>query len=819
MLRDAVNEIRLHPGRFVATLLAIAISVGFIVAISTAVNTESEAMARSNSLPLSNADIVVAGYFEDPHVLELIESVDGVETVASGATSMTMLTVGDASVFANLIPTPPEPFRWAELTQGHWPAMIDEIAMSADALTKLGVEVGDVVESYGRELTVVGETADARSLYSVTVYSSVEYFAEIYEAPVVVDDAGDPITIDLTPYVVQLDGTVPIDETMIAVENVLPASPEDEISVMAGSDARQEALNAITGDVDVFKYLLYGFAGIALVVGMIIISNTFTILVTQRRRQIGLLRAVGASTGQVRGRLITEALLIGLIGSLIGVALGLAVAAVAAVLTGSMFWGLTINVGEVAVAVGVGVLATFLSVLGPSLTATRVKPIEALQVVPTAAEAKQAGVVRLIVCGVFLVAGIGLIAYSRANPEWALLWAILAGALISVAVLGSAPLYVAALLRGFGKLFGWTGTTTRLAAENAARNPRRAAATTVALMLAVGLVVTLQVGVATIRTTGMAAIDEQFPQDLTAVAPEVLPAEFIDSVRETDGVAQLVEISSKPIDVGIWEPLQARNINAARAELGLPDRLDAGDGDLLVSDYQAAELPAEVTVDGVSGPVTLTVKKSGAIGWGLAAVSEATFQELRGEPVVQELWVKLTDRTEPHVLNQVVTALEQGPDNLYIDGGAVLAGIMEQVLDVILIVLTALLGVAVVIALVGVSNTLGLSVIERQRESALLRALGMQRGGLRLMLLAEAMLLAVVGTGIGILAGAFFGWLGVTSAFLMMSAEVDLVVHFGIDVPLTLLLIVVCVAAAALASVLPGRRAANATPVEALAAE
>lgn len=819
MLRDAVNEIRLHPGRFVATLLAIAISVGFIVAISTAVNTESEAMARSNSLPLSNADIVVGGYFEDPQVLELIESVDGVEAVATGTTSMTMLSVGDASVFANLIPVPPESFRWAELADGRWPGATNEIAMSSDALSRLGVEVGDVVDADGQNLTVVGETADARSLYSVTVYSSVEYFAEIYQVPLVVDESGTPVTVDMTPYIVQLDGTVPVADTTAAIEEVLPVSPEGEVSVMTGADARQQALNAMTGDIDVFKYLLYGFAGIALVVGMIIISNTFTILVTQRRRQIGLLRAVGASTGQVRGRLITEALLLGLIGSLLGVGLGLAVATIAALVTGSMFWGLTINLGEVSVGIGVGVLATFLSVLGPSLAATRVRPIEALQVVPTAAEARRAGAARLIFCGVCLVAGIGLIAYSHMSPEWALLWAILAGALISVAVLGSAPLYVAALLRGLGKLFGWTGTTTRLAAENAARNPRRAAATTVALMLAVGLVVTLQVGVATIRTTGMAAIDEQFPHDLTAVAQEVLAPEFIDSVRGTDGVAQLVEISSKPIDVGIWEPLQARNINAARAELGLPDRLDAGDGDLLVSDYQAAELPAEVIVDGVSGPVTLTVKKSGTIGWGLAAVSETTFQELQGESVVRELWVKLTDRTEPHILNQVVTALEQGPDNLYIDGGAVLAGIMEQVLDVILIVLTALLGVAVVIALVGVSNTLGLSVIERQRESALLRALGMQRGGLRLMLLAEAMLLAVVGTGIGILAGAFFGWLGVTSAFLMMSAEVDLVVHFGIDVPLTLLLIVVCVAAAALASVLPGRRAANATPVEALAAE
>ena len=127
--------------------------------------------------------------------------------------------------------------------------------------------------------------------------------------------------------------------------------------------------------------------------------------------------------------------------------------------------------------------------------------------------------------------------------------------------------------------------------------------------------------------------------------------------------------------------------------------------------------------------------------------------------------------------------------------------------------------VAVAIALVGVGNTLGLSVIERQRESALLRALGMQRSSLRLMLLVEALLLAFVGTAIGILAGAFFGWLGVSSAVLMMPAESRTELFFSVDLGLTGLLVAVCLVAACLASVLPGRRAANATPTEALAVE
>lgn len=821
MFRDALNEIRLHPSRFVATLLAIAISVGFIVAISTAVATESRAMGLSNALSYSKADVVVEGYFDQPGLLGEINQVDGVASATSGASTLAMLHAERASVFIDLNQLLPEAYRWAEISEGRWPQTAQEIALSSDGMAELGVAVGDVVvldSSDGIELTVVGQTADARSLYSTTAYATPGLFAEYYQRPLV-ELEGQPATIEVTPYVLQLDGKVPMADVISAIDALLPADIEDA-TVLSAADARQKSLNDMTGDIDIFKYLLYSFAGIALLVGMIIISNTFTILVTQRRRQIGLLRAVGASTGQVRGRLIIEAVMLGVVGSLLGAALGIGVAVIAATVTGSLFWGLAVNPVELAVALGVGVFATVLAVLSPSLAATRVKPIEALQTVPSVSEARRAGWVRAVICGLFLLLGIGLIVLSRLTPSLALVWALLAGAAISVGVLGAAPLFVAPVLRGLGRLFGWTGLPTRLAAQNAARNPRRAAATTVALMLAVGLVVTLQVGVSTVRSTGLAAIDEMYPQDLTASGPNELSSEFIDDVRSASGAAQVVQIQSKEVELGLWEPIVTRNINAARAELGLPDRLDAPDGHLLVSEFLAGELGDSVTVPGADGgEITLTVKESSAMPIIMAAVSDATFQEIDGQSAVKEIWITLVDRTSATDLNSVMTALEAGPSDLVIEGAAVIAGILEQALDVIMIVLTALLGVAVVIALVGVSNTLGLSVIERQRESALLRALGMQKSGLRLMLLAEAMLLALAGTATGVLAGAFFGWLGVSSTLLMMSGQLDLPARFSVDVPVTVGLVLVCIAAAALASVLPGRRAANATPVEALAAE
>lgn len=802
MLRDATNEIRLHPGRFVATLLAIAISVAFIAAISTLVGTEQQSMARFNQLPASRADVVVTGDFEDPAaVTAALGAVDGVSAVDTVTSQISMLTHDQATVFVTFVGVPSPEFQWASLAEGRWPSSFSEIALSSDALDQLGLTLGDAVqvEGSGAEATVVGRTTDPKAWFGVTGYLVLPEDLAGASRSWVLRTEGDP------------------DALLPAIRAALPtAIPGADLSVSTGEDARAAALNDLTGEFDVFRTLLLGFAGVAFVVGIITISNTFTILVTQRRRQIGLLRAVGASTSQVRRRLVWEAILLGVVGSLLGIGLGVGVAALGATITGSIFWGLVLRPLELLAALVVGVLATLLSVVGPSFVATRVSPVEALQAVPSAARAKRLSVARAVVCAAFAVGGIALLVMSRTNPGWALLWAMGAGFLLSIAILGAAPFYIPPLLRLLGRLFGFTGATTRLAATNAARNPQRAAATAVALMLAVGLVVTLQVAVSTVRTSGLESINQRFPIDLTLTSDQALAGDLMQQVRDTTGVSDVVEVSSKQseIDGGTWT---VRSVNPARDQLGLPPELGAADGTIVVGEDTG--VAGTVELAGVSGPVTLQVKTSTEMYWGTAAVSETTFGQLAGEPVVAELWVKLTDRTSATALNQVVQAANNAPGAVQVDGGAFLAGILQQVLDVVIVVLSALLGVAVVIALVGVGNTLGLSVIERQRESALLRALGMQRSSLRWMLLVEALLLAVVGTVIGVLAGAFFGWLGVSSAMLMMPEDSRAELVFSVDGPLTVLLVAVCLLAACLASILPGRRAANATPTEALAVE
>lgn len=825
MLRDASNEIRLHPGRFAATLIAIAISIGFISAISIFISTQQAALTKSNALAVSTADVVVDVSFqgfddngdpigEMPVDKARLEAVDGVAAAESVFAGSGMLTKGEETLFFALYAEPSEAFRWSNLVDGRFPAGDGEITLNESGASRLGVGIGDnvTIEDEARELTVVGLTDDPRSLFQEVGYIDVgeDGFAGTF--------------------VLRADEGVTPDQLVKDLHSAL--GKNDALTISTGDAFRAEALNSLTGELDIFKYLLWGFGGLALVIGMITIANTFTILVAQRRRQVALLRAVGASTGQVIGRQLAESVLLGLIGSLLGVLTGFGVAAIGATITGAVYWGFSVKGAELAGAILVGVLATVISAVAPAIRASRVKPLEALQVVPTETQAKRAGIVRIVICALALVAGVALVFYSRTMEEWALPYAMLAGVALTVAVLGLAPLYVAPVLRGLGAVFGRFSPTARLAFTNAARNPARAGSTATALMLAVGLIVTLQVGLATTRTTGMAAIDEQVPVDLTASSETALPAAAIAELEASSSVKQLYLVDSRPVTLpeDAYEyvdengdtqtessPRKAFDAEQAFAEWGIAPLEKLSDDTAYAHPDDGLEAGATIEVPGVDGPIVLTVVTSDRIAYSQLGLTGATFAKLTGDPVTSAAWIRLHDRTSTTQLNDVVTIFSAYPE-VWLEGGAMIAGIMQQVLDVMLIVLTALLGVAVLIALVGVGNTLGLSVIERQRESALLRALGMQRAGLRAMLLIEAVALVAVGTVIGLIAGAFFGWLGVSSVLAAIpEASVDL--YFAIDPVYTSALIGICLLAACLASVLPGRKAANVTPTEALAVD
>lgn len=844
MLRDSIKEIRYHPGRFLATLVAIAISVGFLAAISIFVASVTNALGQQSSLPTTKADIVVSTddkldrttEASAAELLTKIKAVPGVEAAEGIYQTDASVTGPSRSEYVRFLGVPDEQFRWTSPTQGRWPTTQTEIALSQRVLDRIGAKVGDTVTINEQKVTVVGATNDPSSMFGGYGY--------VAKPPTTAGDSENPAP-EPSLFVIKLKPGA--DAATVQQQLDTQAVPFAMHAKLA-ADYKQDALASFTRDFNALKYILWVFGVIALVVGIITIANTFAILLVQRRRQIGLLRAVGASGSQVRGRFLVEAALLGLIGSILGLLLGAGIAAIGMVATKSMWAGLVAPWPELLIEIAVGVLATVVAAFVPSIRATRVHPLEALQPVATAEAARRASIVRLVFCLVLIAIGAACTAVALTTKKLNIVWALGAGVTLSVGVLVGATFIIPWIIKGVGALLQRTGATSRLAVLNALRNPKRTAATATALMLAVGLIVTLQVGLASVRATATDSIERAYPLDLTFTfaqgggnpnGPRTEPATHLpdDLLTRVKGwpevqsavslqggfLAPEMDASTPPTEpTGLsYVPVVVPNAQIASITKIVPQTI--ADNEIWVHpeqrDVQGAKLTdgMSITVQGVSGPVTLKVRTSNAME-GVAMVSATTLPKLVKPTGTMAVWVKLKPDVDiASVYTNVGKIPELQTGTVYPGGGALIKYAVNMVIGILVTVLTALMGVAVVVALVGVANTLGLSVLERTRESALLRAMGMQRLSLRAMLLIEALVITLVGVLVGVVAGAFFAWLGITAVFKQMNSTDPTV--FAVDWPLTLAMIAVAALAAALASIIPGHKAATAPPTEALAAE
>ncbi len=826
MLKHALLEVRYHPARFIATLIAIAISTAFMAGSSIVIATENNSLGSQLARPASNAHLVVT--IADPSppdrsatdVKAALAQVPGVVAAEQMIDAISLIRHGVDTIQVSATLVPSEPFRWANLIQGHWPTASAQIALSESGAKKLGVTLGDVVDNpmMGGEQTVVGITDEPASYLREAAY--VHDFGQGNDF----DHAAGTWRVKLKP------GT-DVDTASAAIITAL-APLAGKITPVTSEHYRQASVDSLTADLNVLKTLVQVFAVISLVVGVIIISTTFTILVAQRRRQIGLLRAVGASGRQVRGRLLAEALVLGVAGSALGLLLAIGLAAVAALFTGAIGYGLRVPTLDTVVAFGLGVLGTLVAALAPTASATRVMPLEALQPVATVEAERRASRVRAVICGLLVLLGGGLAVVSQVVRSHAVLTALGGAALITLGVLFGASLFVPALMRGFGRLVGGFGPTARLAAANAVRNPKRSAGTATALMLAVGLIVTLQVGTATVKASMRSSLDQAYPVDLVVSGqiwdgggeaptltglPESLPKRVagVAGVGDAEPVlgvgAELQSNGSQETR----EPMLVRAWNDDLRSVVSGDQQPPGPDEILVSRMRG-DLTGRVTLKGASGAVELTVRKARLAGASGAMVDPAVLTRLGGTPKLAEVWVSVPDRS--NALPVVEGIQKVGGSDIQVAGSVAQAAMIERVLDLLLLITSALLGVAVLIALMGVGNTLALSVLERRRETGLLRALGLQKSSLQAMLAIEAVLMALAGTLVGLVAGVLFGWLG-TSAIVKEVNDESMRYVFAVDVWQTLGMVGIAVLAGLVASVLPGLRAARVTPTAALAEE
>lgn len=634
------------------------------------------------------------------------------------------------------------------------------------------------------------------------------------------------------------------------VRTQIADSQGDGTTVMTTDEYAKKVAAEMTGGEDVFTYMILTFAAIALLVAALVIANTFQVLVAQRTRTLALLRCVGADRKQLARSVLLEATMLGIIASVAGILVGTGLVQLALTVAGGMDLGVPlpelvqITVPVVLVPLLVGTVVTLVASFSPARAATRVAPLAALRPSDAPTVSTGAGRVRLVASILLVVGGasllaLGIVLGQQGSAEMGLLAATAGGAASFVGVLIGAIFWLPRVVSVVGKALTGSGSTAKLAAANTLRNPRRTAATSTALLIGVTLVAMMSTGAVSARMSMNNELDSRYPVDVSLATdgyddnggndPIELPQTTMSTAESTEGIASVVPLTAATVSVdldGQSITFLARGVDPADA-VGLVRNAKAVEGlvpgtvvvpEMVAKDWKIAtgdELSLAATApEGAGSPATLEALVTPMGGRALLVTPDTLDGIAPGAPVTTA-WVGLTDVTDAgSVVPALQDALAESSIPIDVTGAAVERALYQKVVDTVLGIVVGLLAVAVVIALIGVANTLSLSVIERRRESATLRAIGLSRSQLRWMLAIEGMLIAGVGAVLGIVLGVLYGWAGASAALAVMG-DVTLAVPWR-DVALVL---VVALVAGLLASVIPGRSAARTSPVEALAVD
>jgi putative ABC transport system permease protein len=615
------------------------------------------------------------------------------------------------------------------------------------------------------------------------------------------------------------------EELRALAAGVLPP----DIEAATGHDAADEAA---TGLLDAIRFLttfLLIFAGISLVVGAFLIVNTFSILVAQRSRELALLRALGASRRQVTGSVLLEALVLGVLGSTLGLGLGVLLAmGIRAFFArfGLDLSGQTLSLGPrtVLAAYTVGVVVTMVAAWVPARRAARIAPVQALRddiALPetTLRRRFQLGLV-LVVVGVVSV-GVGLFA-DVPGPLWLVGLGVLATLLgvASASPVLSRPL-LALARASYARAFGTIGN---LAGQNSLRNPRRTTATASALMIGLTLACTMTLIGASAKATVDQAVEEHFVGDY--VVSNVFGGGFSPTIAgrmaRVEGVEEVIRQRYQRADIdGDTEGLVAtdpESLGGLEIEVREGSAADLVAGTVFVkqgwADEQGLELGDEITVDVPVGEQQWRVAgifEDNPVVFAPVLTTLATMEDAGYEPQDNALIIDAVGGSEgvQDGLDRVVADLPI----VTVKDEAEFAAEQREPIDELVLVIYALLGLALLIAVLGIVNTLALSVIERTREVGLLRAIGVSRRQLRLMVTLESVVIAVLGAVMGVVLGIAFG---VVLLHALRDEGLDV-----IDVPLGQigLFLVISVAVGVLAAVFPARRAARLDVLDAIATE
>lgn len=841
MLRITLAQMRRSAGRLAAAGVAIVIGTAFVAATLLAGGVITSTTRAAVSSQYAKADLVVtpagSSYtMLDDSQLRAIRGVPGVEAVQGIASAGAELSGPKGRLWIAVAGRASDPrLEPADLKDGRLPESDGEVALPAKLAERLGVTLGGTVTST-RSRWLQGEDAPRETTDKLTVTG-------LLGTPSAFLDTGGSAVLSAhqaQAWLTEGGSEAAWQEAMIAlapgtalaqVKGEIGQVVSAEYDVLTHDERADRSTARLTGSTTALTGVVLAFAAVSLLVASLVIANTFQVLVAQRTRTLALLRCVGADRRQLRRSVLTEASIVGVATSAAGVLLGIGlVQATLTVLNRTTDVPLpatvSISLSSVIVPLVVGTVVTLLASLAPARAATRVSPLAALR--PTDASVRdRAGKVRAAFSLLLVLGGAGLLALGvvvshKADTLLGLGVGMLGGAVSFFGVVLGAVFWVPGLLGRGGRLLSRT-VAGRLAAANSVRNPRRVATTSGALFIGVTLVVMMSTGAATASETFTRGLAAQSPVDIIVSGwqdgePVALPSSLPDQVAGVDGVSSTAPVAGATLTFGNGTGLMVQGLDdAARAVLLDPQQADAlADDTILLSASQMAAAGAapddRVDVSGPGGHATLRVVQASLPQ---ASTSAATLARLAPDAPVSEVWARVSSLdAAADTVAGVQDVVDDSGQAVQVVGAAVERAFYQRVLDTLLAVVIGLLGVAVVIAVVGVANTLSMSVIERRRESATLRAIGLTKAQLRGSLAIEGLLVAAVGTVVGVVLGVAYGWIG-ADVLLGRIGEVTFVLKWR-DLGLVL---VVALAAGLLASVLPARSATRTAPVEALAHE
>jgi putative ABC transport system permease protein len=611
-----------------------------------------------------------------------------------------------------------------------------------------------------------------------------------------------------------------------------------DLEVITGEELIKENEDEVDSFIRVFNYLLLGFAFVSLLVSTFLIYNTFTIVVAQRTREMALLRAIGSSTRQVTTSIVAEAVVVGLLASAAGFFAGIGVAKL--LLTILKAVGLEIPAGALVIpaiapiaSILVGTLVTIFSAIVPARRASRIPPVAAMREV--AIERAKGFGWRALIGLVLTLGGAALMLYALFSvPSNAIALVGIGTAAIFIGVFVLGPVIAKPMSRIIGapipKIKGITGT---LARENAIRNPRRTAATAAALMIGVSLVGFITIFAASAKESISVTLDRELQTDYIVTAGSGFGGMGFSPALAED-MASLPELSAVTgvryagFDInGDSQFVTAYDtkIGADLLNLGVTagDFTTLGVNDVAVTNEYAdshdLRLGDVLSVTFPEGSDTATVAalyEGSEIGMsGDFVISLEAFDAHFASQQHLDFFVlaKLADGVSEDEGRAAIDPLLKDYPTATLNDNAEFKKLQEQAIDTVVNIVYGLLFLSAFIAIIGIANTLALSVYERTHELGLLRAVGMARSQLRSAVRWEALIIAVLGALLGVAIGLFFGW-GVVRA-----VRDEGFTEFAIAPGQLLAVVIVAGVAGVLAAYFPARRAAKLDILRAVGSE